>query len=144
MAILGPSNLRQLLLRDHERLEALFEELLEVFREGHQCEIRTLWTDFESGLIAHFAFEERFLLPLFAEGDPAEAAALRAEHARFCSTVAELGVGVDLHLVPLDLAHELIEALRAHARREDEVLYRWAEREVAPEGPGAPLDSPEA
>lgn len=53
-----------------------------------------------------------------------------AEHAAFRKTLDELGVGVDLHAVKLDVAQEFVNALRAHARREDQLLYRWAEREV--------------
>ena len=48
------------------------------------------------------------------------------EHARIRQLLGELGVGVDLHLVRLELAREFIDFLRAHARREEALLYRWA------------------
>jgi hemerythrin-like domain-containing protein len=34
-------------------------------------------------------------------------------------------VGVELKLVRAELAHRFIQALREHAAREDQLLYRW-------------------
>ncbi len=121
-------SLRALLVRDHQRLEALFVQLLDAFREGDQDELRWMWSRFDAGLSAHLVVEERYLLPLFERVEPDEAAALLAEHAGFRKTLNDLGVGVDLHVVKLDVAQGFVEALRAHARREDQLLYPWAER----------------
>ena len=121
-------SLRPLLIRDHERLDALFVKLLEEFREGDPKKVRAMWTRFETGLSAHLQAEERHLLPLFAGVEPAEAAGLLAEHATFRKRLDELGVGVDLHVVSLAIALEFVESLRAHARRENRLFYRWAER----------------
>jgi len=126
--------LRTLLVRDHERLEALFAQLLDGFREGDRDELRELWTRFDAGLLAHLAAEERYLMPLFERVQPGEAAALLAEHATFRRTLEELGVGVDLHTVKLNVAQAFVDLLRAHAQREDRLLYRWAEREVGEPG----------
>lgn len=122
--------MRPLLIRDHERLDALFVKLLEEFREGDPKKVRAMWTRFETGLSAHLQAEERHLLPLFAGVEPAEAAGLLAEHATFRKRLDELGVGVDLHVVSLAIALEFVESLRAHARRENRLFYRWAERRV--------------
>ncbi len=123
-------NPRELLRSDHTRLEAVFEELLDEFADGHQREIRSTWTEFDRSVLVHLDTEERFILPLFEQVNPAEAAALRAEHARIRKLLSELGVGVDLHLVQLDLAREFTDFLRAHARREEVLLYRWAASEL--------------
>ena len=123
-------SLRPLLVRDHERLDALFVQLLEAFREGDWDEVRAMWTRFDAGLSAHLGAEERYLLPLFAREEPGEAARLVVEHAAFRRALAELGVGVDLHAVSLEVASSFVESLRAHARREDRLFYRWAERRV--------------
>jgi hemerythrin superfamily protein len=125
-----PQTVGVFLRYDHERLEALFAKLIDEFREGDPDDLRATWTRFETGLLAHFAAEERYLLPLFARVDPGEAAALLAEHALFRRKLDDLGVGVDLHAVRLDVAQELVKALREHAGREDRLLYRWAERNV--------------
>jgi hemerythrin-like domain-containing protein len=124
-------SLRPLLIRDHERLDALFVKLLEEFRHGDRNTIRAMWTRFEAGLSRHLDAEERHLLPLFARVEPAEAAWLLAEHASFRKKLDELGVGVDLHVVSLAIALEFVESLRAHAHREDRLFYRWAERQAA-------------
>ena len=123
-------NPQELLHSDHAGLEALFEELLEEFADGHQREIRSTWTEFERRLLVHFDAEERFILPLFERVNPEETAAVRAEHAQIRKLLGDLGVGVDLHLVRLELARELIDFLRAHAQREEVLLYRWAAREL--------------
>jgi hemerythrin-like domain-containing protein len=127
----GPTeSLRRLLVRDHARLAALFAKLLDAFREGDARDVRAMWARFESGLLAHFRAEERELLPAFAEVNPVEASELLAEHAVFRRLVAELGVGVDLHVVSLNVARGFVQALRAHVRREDRLFYRWAERHI--------------
>jgi hemerythrin-like domain-containing protein len=123
-------SLRDFLLGDHLRLEALLGELIDEFREGHPDEVREMWARFDSGLSMHLSAEERYLLPLYTAAEPREAEALLAEHDTFRKGLDELGVGVDLQMVNLDVAQAFIDAVRAHARREDELLYRWAEREV--------------
>ncbi|HTP25238.1 MAG TPA: hemerythrin domain-containing protein [Anaeromyxobacteraceae bacterium] len=123
-------DLRAILVRDHARLDALFVQLLDQFRETDPDELRNMWTRFEAGLLAHFVAEERYLLPPFARAEPQEASALVAEHAGFRKTLDALGVGVDLHAVSPDVADDFIEALRAHALREDRLFYKWVEREI--------------
>lgn len=134
----GESGPGELLRRDHARLDALFTELLDQFAEGNQHQMRAAWTDLDAGLTSHLDLEDRRILPLFAEVDSEEARALGAEHVRIRRLLAELGVGVDLHLVRLDSAREFIDSLRAHAQREDQLLYRWADRELPrqPSGEG--------
>jgi hemerythrin-like domain-containing protein len=127
-------SLRALLRGDHQRLEELFVQLLEAFHESDWDELREMWSRFDAGLSAHLAAEERQLLPLFERVEPGEAAALLADHARFRRTLDDLGVGVDLHLVKLDAAQGFVEALRAHADREDQLLYRWADRALPESG----------
>ena len=126
MAELPGDRLRQ----DHARLDALFGELLEQLDEGNFRSVRTAWSQLEDGLRAHLEAEERFVLPLFEEVDLRETLQLRAEHVTIRAMLAELGVGIDLHLVQRDLARTFIAGLRAHARREEELLYRWANRRL--------------
>ena len=42
----------------------------------------------------------------------------------------ELGVGVDLHITRDEQVEQFIRDLRAHAAREDALLYQWAERDL--------------
>jgi hemerythrin len=129
-AAVTAAGLRDILGRDHRRLEKLFDYLLEEFEAGDRAGTQKMWTRFEGGLTAHLNAEEKYLLPIFGKAYPAEAAALLHEHQLIRARVEELGVGVELHLVNLAIARELVETLRAHARREDEMMYGWAEREA--------------
>ena len=126
--------LRTFLSRDHQRLETLFTHLLEEFAEGHREGVREMWTRFDAGLTGHIKAEEKYLLPHFQEVEPAAAAALRADHDSFRRTLAELGLGVDLAMVSLDVAEEFVRGLREHACKENDLLYRWAQREIGEEG----------
>lgn len=123
----GGQGLRALLARDHRRVQALLDGLLDDFEEDDRADLRDSWKRFEEGLSAHLAAEESYLLPQFARVEPEEAARLAADHDAFRARLAELGVGVDLHSVRLATVRELADALEAHARREDELFYRWAE-----------------
>ena len=122
-----------LLHADHERLDRLYVQLVDAFRGGDWDDVRIMWDAFESGLRAHMEAEERYVLPALREVDPAEADALRAEHDAVRARVAELGVAADLHMVKDDVAADLIDKLRAHARREDALAYRFADRSLSPE-----------
>jgi hemerythrin-like domain-containing protein len=118
------------LRHDHAQIDALFTELLDQFEEGSQRAVRIAWAALEEGLGGHLEAEERFLLPLFEQVDLREALGLRAEHVAIRRMLAELAVGIDLQLVQRDLARAFIDGLRAHAQREEELLYRWANRRL--------------
>jgi Hemerythrin HHE cation binding domain len=115
-----------LLPRHHERLESLLEDL-KVLSHGDDSRALCLcWAAFDRELGDHLRAEEEHLLPEFAHEHPLEARGLLIEHAEIRGLVAELGVTVELHLLRADVADRLIELLRAHARREDAMLYPWA------------------
>ena len=88
------------------------------------------WARFERQLLAHLTLEENDLIPALMAVNRAAAQGLLNEHAHIRSRLAELGAAVDLHIVRLDVAREFIEELRAHAKHEDELLYRWADEHV--------------
>jgi hemerythrin-like domain-containing protein len=123
--------LRETLRLEHQRLERLFRDTLEIFDDGHDADVRQAWDDLERALRAHLALEEVHILPRFAAVDAAEAAALRREHEELRRGLDELGVGVELHAVPRTVAARFIATLRAHATREDALMYRWAEANLA-------------
>ncbi len=125
-----PPDLKLRLLADHHRLEKLFTLVMDAFEADAREDTQRLWTELEHGLERHFAAEERFLFPQFDPLDPAETAALRAEHVTIMRQLEELGVGVDLKLVRAEVARAFIDSLRAHATREDAVLYRWADESL--------------
>jgi len=126
-----PIDLQQRLLADHRRLEKLFTQLMEAFDADAREDTQQLWSELERGLETHFTAEERFLFPSFGEVDAKETRELAAEHAALRSRLADLGVGVDLKCVRADVAKDFIDGIRAHAAREDALLYRWANSTLA-------------
>ena len=59
------------------------------------------------------------------------ARAIIAEHANIRATVADLGLSLDLHLLRSEAVENFVQQLKAHARRENEMLYAWARRRAA-------------
>lgn len=128
------TGLHEALTHDHQRLDAIFETLLNRVHAGDAEASREAWTRFEQGLEAHLAAEERSLLPLFDAHDPDEAAAIRGEHREIRSLLAEMGVSLDLHALREEKVAAFVEALRRHAAREEASLYPWADQRLpAPE-----------
>lgn len=119
-------DLREQLLLEHQDVETSLEQMKHAVREDDPRGLCEAWSRFERDLGDHMRFEERELMWRFAEVDPVEAAALRAEHDRIRKLVAELGISADLHTMRANIADQLLDELRAHRRREDESLYRWA------------------
>jgi len=125
-----PEGLRALLARDHRELESLFQELMSALRADARDDVLRLWTAFDEGLCRHMALEEKEILPLLQRQDEREVKELSKEHDEIRKQLAELGVGVDLHEIPVQTVQGFIQRLREHARREDSLAYRWAEVNV--------------
>jgi hemerythrin superfamily protein len=117
------------LLGDHQRLDALFEELVNASEAGVTRDvIGDLWSRFGDGVHVHFLAEEEHLFPVLAETHPEEARALQEEHDQIRRRLLELDVQVDLHLIRHPTVSEIVHRLREHAAREEQTLYRWADR----------------
>jgi hemerythrin-like domain-containing protein len=125
-----PEAIREGFLADHRRLEALVEDLLSAFERDDRDAVARLWTALESGLLAHFEAEETHLLPELLRKSERDARVIIGEHRHLRSRLTELGVGIDLHLVRLEMARHFVDELRAHARNEDRLLYRWADEHL--------------
>jgi hemerythrin-like domain-containing protein len=118
-------------IADHDELEALFTRLLAAFEANDCGAVATLWNEFDGQLTRHLEAEERLLVPQLFASRPREARTILEEHRHIRSRLLEVGFGVNLHIVRLETARAFIEELRAHARHEDEVLYRWADAGLA-------------
>jgi hypothetical protein len=132
MATSSAPSLGQQLLSDHNALDALFDTLLLDMHGGDSSRCQASWARFEQAFLNHIDAEEVFLLPSFDRMDPSEGTVIRQEHANLRHLLADMGVRLELHAVKEEHVERLIAALRLHARREEEFLYRWADQ-LAPE-----------
>lgn len=123
----APTNVRDRFLADHRSIEDLLGRVLTAFERNDRSAVATAWTEFDARLLAHLEAEERYLIPALSRVNERAARAIIEEHKHLRGRLTELGAGVDLHIVRLDMARQFIEDLRAHARHEDRILYRWAD-----------------
>jgi hemerythrin-like domain-containing protein len=119
--------IRDRFVADHRRLEKLLERLLAAFEVNDREDMARLWNGFDSGLLAHLEAEEAHLIPGLAGVRELEARELLDEHQRFRECLTELGVSLELHTIRLDSARAFMDELRAHAQKEDQLLYRWGD-----------------
>lgn len=115
------------LLQEHAELETLLDQLLAAFDSGDRSVATAAFHAFDRRLSAHFAFEETVLLPRLATSDPRAADDIRAEHAVLRAKVEELAIEDNLHVSRATQVHRLVDLLRAHAGREQAVLYPLAD-----------------
>jgi len=114
------------LIQEHQALDTLFEEIANRVHCGDTAALDESWTALESRLLAHFDYEESHLLPRFESIDPAEALRIREEHKLVRRALQDTGVAIELHTVREQNVEEFLTLLRAHAAREEKLLYPWS------------------
>lgn len=122
----GIEDLRSRLLDEHVHLATLCQRVVATFEEGDREACDATFRELERSLEEHLTFEERELLPALAHVNRPEADAILEEHRKIRSRITDLGVHVDLHAARASAVKQLVLDLGAHARREGEILYRWA------------------
>lgn len=127
MSTLPAGSVHAQLLKDHDDLDLLLARLTNAFRTDDWELASATYASFEARLTPHLRAEEELLFPDFEKFEPQETAELRETHRLIRNRVFELGVGVDLHQTRLTAIEELGALLRAHAERENQLLYRWAD-----------------
>ena len=115
----------------HRDLNHRLDELISRAQECDAAELRREWTAFERELLRHMEIEEAEILPGFAQHDAPGARAILADHGEIRRDLLEMGLNLDLHLLRAEAVEGFVQRLKAHARREDEALYPWAEHHVA-------------
>jgi hypothetical protein len=121
-----PAKAATFLRADHELMDDLAARVLARVAEDDREDLGDAVTYLQSHILAHFEGEERDVIPAYAHHDPHDARALLADHAAIREALAGLDVATDLHLIRLDAVRALLDKLRAHAKRENAGLYRWA------------------
>ncbi len=128
-----PASFRELLSHDHVRLDAMLTAVLELTHSNIQPNLAEEWAVYEEALLVHLNAEEMLLLPGLAKHDAAFAARIRDEHTKIRALLAEIGVGLELHIVREERMLELAQYVRQHAKLEEQPLYTWADSAI-PEG----------
>lgn len=125
------SSLESMLAGDHHRLDREFQAIVTRAYGGDFQQLEAEWLAFQSALLQHLDAEERTMIPELAKDRPAEAKALLDEHANIRIKLLQLGVDLDLHCLGADRVQDFVDALRAHAHREENIFYPWVDRQLA-------------
>jgi hemerythrin-like domain-containing protein len=120
------------LARHHAEIDERLCKLLLRADGGDNHDLAAEWNLLESELERHFGLEEHDVFPLFERENPEEVARLRQEHAALRRDLLALGIRADLHFLRAEAVRDFVRDLRAHSNREDETLYRWAAKDLAP------------
>jgi hemerythrin-like domain-containing protein len=113
-------DIHQRLADHHRQLDELFESFAAA-TAAREERAQKLLGEFESALIAHFEAEELHLFPILQREFPDEILALREEHELIRRQIGRLGAEGGLDVSP---DSELVQRLRKHAAREDNMLYK--------------------
>ncbi len=70
------------------------------------------------------------MLPVFGKSKPEEAREILEAHARIRERLITLAIDLDLHCLKPDQVRSFVDELRAHAAREELLLYPWAARQL--------------
>lgn len=112
---------------DHDRLDELFRTYMR-FKGSDYTMAGNYFRQFKSGLLRHIIWEEEILFPLFERktgttaGGPTQV--MRMEHRVIKAYLEEMYDQVQLRNAETNEAEKkLLEALSAHNRREEEILY---------------------
>jgi uncharacterized protein (DUF2249 family)/hemerythrin-like domain-containing protein len=119
---------------DHDRLDALEEEVFERLAAGDQRQARELWDEFTVGLRRHIRFEEQVLFPEFeSHCGTGPTGVMRYEHREIEALIEGIGLALPNQAAALTLRGQLHLVLGDHNRKEEQVLYPMTDRVLGPE-----------
>jgi hypothetical protein len=118
---------RLLFAEHHLSLRRAAEDLMGRAHEDDCFALVAEFRTFEQQVLEHMSLEEETILPVFAEADPAEAAAIRDEHDKLRKQLERTALDVELHCIRIDSIWTLLAVLDDHAKREDQKMYPWAQ-----------------
>ena len=124
------SSLESMLAGDHDRLDRAFAAIVTRAYGGDVQQLESEWLQFQSALLNHLEAEEKHLIPALAEDRPGEARTLLDEHAQIRIKLLQLGVDLDLHCLRAERVESFVDALRAHAHREEHIFYPWVDKQL--------------
>lgn len=125
---------------DHDRLDALLGEVLDLASAGSRVEASARFGEFRTGLLRHIRMEEEILFPTFEKvtgirgGGPTSQ--MRVEHEQIKGLLARVSdalatpEGVTSELGPLHAT--LLAVLGEHNEKEERVVYPMTDGELSP------------
>jgi hemerythrin superfamily protein len=126
-----PSAIRDRFVADHRNVEEICMRLLTAVEANEGPAAAALWNEFSGRLTKHLEAEERHLFPKIYRSNPRSARALVEEHRHIRSRMGEVRTEIEKGAVRLEAARGFIAELCAHARHEEDVMYRWADENLA-------------
>lgn len=120
-------NVRESLGDDHKAIDRHLSDLTNAVEGADFPTILEVFREIDRGLRAHIDGEERYLFDHFEEAYPSEIHELRQDHERFRRTLDELSIQTELHTLRKKSIDDLVARLRAHAHKENNTLYEWAD-----------------
>lgn len=124
------SSLESMLAGDHHRLERAFQAIVTRAQGGDFQQLEREWQAFQGALLQHLEAEEKHQIPALAKDRPGEAQTLLDEHTDIRIKLLHLGVDLDLHSLRAERVEAFVEALRAHAHREENIFYPWVDGQL--------------
>jgi hypothetical protein len=124
------SSLEAMLAGDHDRLDRIFQTIVTRAYGGDFQQLEAEWFAFQEALLGHLDAEERNVIPALARDRPREAQTLLDDHRLIRLQLLQLGIDLDLHCLRADRVDAFVEALRAHAHREENIFYPWADKHL--------------
>lgn len=121
--------------KDHDRLDKIFEEFRNTINEDIS-KAKLLFHDFKAGLQRHVVWEEEILFPIFDNKtgmhDTGPTAVMRLEHRKikdFLEKIHKKIVNGNNNVKSLE--SDLIEVLKEHNNKEENILYPWIDTSVS-------------
>lgn len=122
-----PSGLCPAMSFHHARVEAAGRHALSMLRLEGATGALGSFRDFQRELDAHFAAEEKWMLPSYVAQKPQAAERIRADHESLRAELAKIAAGFEALQVDERVFAELLERLTAHAQLEEMDFYQWAD-----------------
>jgi hypothetical protein len=121
------SSLESVLAGDHHRLDRAFQAIVTRAQGGDYQQLESKWSSFQDDVLTHLEAEEKHLIPTLAQDRPAAAEVLLEDHARIRVQLLQLGFDLDLHCLDAARVQAFVDAMGAHARREEQIFYPWCD-----------------
>jgi len=123
--------LREGMLADHRRIEGLLTRVVVALEAVDPARAVAEWAELDRALTAHLDAEDRHIIPTLFASRPRDAQSLLQEHRHVRNRALELGNAIRKNTLSPWTVRGFLDELSAHVRRETEVLYDFADEEVA-------------